>query len=521
MIVRERATFLRRVGVFFASLLAAGAFVTPASQEQLQEYVTVTAVEVPVRVFDKNGFISGLTKADFEIFENGVRQEITGFEFVSRALAPLPSVLPEALPRAPRRRNFVLIFNVFDYTEQVGEAIDYFFKNIFGPGDRLMIMIEDKFFEIQTGAGIEGNISRLKKTLIMYKKASRFEISKTFQNLDLRASRIAGTLSGEEYDRDYEQQILIFYDDYIRAWKDYRSRMLDVNLDLYRTVIRKLSRAEGEKWAICFQQRDLFPQIKSGGRLERLLDLFAGGGSVFGRLIQARQSEVRRLMDLMENFPAEAIRNLFAEGNITLHLLIMKSMAARARNESRDMDLRDVDMQYEDVLRRISRSTGGLTKFSNKVLDTLKEAAAKEDRYYLLVYQPKDQAGGKEREIEVRVRREGADVVALKKYSGRRASVISISGFEAAGGTVSFTVGNCARLDKMEASTGKVMIKVTVFNDKSEKVFSEAKTLDLIADSLHLSLNFKKLQPGDHYIIVEAVDLVSGEKDVLSRAINW
>jgi len=49
--------------------------------------VTVTAVEVPVRVLYKGQPVKDLTKEDFEIYENGIKQNITVFEAVSRKIA--------------------------------------------------------------------------------------------------------------------------------------------------------------------------------------------------------------------------------------------------------------------------------------------------------------------------------------------------------------------------------------------------------------------------------------------------
>ena len=54
-----------------------------AAQDKPGQAVTVTAVEIPVRVLHKGDPIKGLAKEDFEVYENGVRQDITGFEVVS------------------------------------------------------------------------------------------------------------------------------------------------------------------------------------------------------------------------------------------------------------------------------------------------------------------------------------------------------------------------------------------------------------------------------------------------------
>jgi len=56
-------------------------------QEKPREAVTVTAVEVPVRVLHKGQVVRNLKKEDFEVYENGVKQEITAFEVISRKIS--------------------------------------------------------------------------------------------------------------------------------------------------------------------------------------------------------------------------------------------------------------------------------------------------------------------------------------------------------------------------------------------------------------------------------------------------
>jgi VWFA-related protein len=523
--------------VLIVSGIVLCALSTLSFQDKPRESVTVTAVEVPVRVFDKNGFVSGLTKEDFEVFENGVKQEITGFEAVSRTISPIQNATPDAIPRPPRKRNFLLIFNVFDYTPQVGEAIDYLFQKILRPEDRLMILVEDKFFSLQTGHSLAEVAADLKKTLTRYKVISRREIGKAFADLD-RAAGVAvsgisedpgdsgdpgnsgefGDSGGSGESGNPVMDIARFYDLYMQVWLDYRKRLLDFDLDLYRGIAKRMQKLDGDKWAICFQQRDLFPQFKSQGRLERALDRLVESGGMMQQLVESKKSEIRRSQDLGKSHSAELIRSLFTEANITFHLLIMKSIGAAASNESRDLELRDVQPDYEDALRRISTATGGLTIFSNRAIDTLKAAAVKEDQYYLLVYQSNAASANKESAIDVRVRRTEAEVIALKKRVKPSSVPIAVSGFVVKGKRVEYDVIGGGRLELGGWNTGKIAIRVTAFNAKSIKVFDEAKRFDLMADSIHLSLDLRNLSAGDYFVIIEAVDLVTGDKDVFSRA---
>lgn len=118
------------------------------AQDKPGQAVTVTSVEVPVRVLHKGELVKGLTKEDFEVYENGVRQEITGFEVISRRKSPEAALSPGELNVPAKPRLFVLLFHIFDYGQNVEEGIDYFFRDIFRPGDRLIILSEDRVLNI-------------------------------------------------------------------------------------------------------------------------------------------------------------------------------------------------------------------------------------------------------------------------------------------------------------------------------------------------------------------------------------
>jgi VWFA-related protein len=94
----------------------------PAAHSQVagqafEETSQVVAVEVPVNVVDREGKpLRGLTAADFEVFDGGQRQKVTGFEVVD--LRTRESVDAKADPKEPvredvpsARRHFLLLFD--------------------------------------------------------------------------------------------------------------------------------------------------------------------------------------------------------------------------------------------------------------------------------------------------------------------------------------------------------------------------------------------------------------------------
>ena len=490
------------------------------SQKTLQEEVTVIAVEVPVRVIHKGQVVKNLTKEDFEIYENGVKQEITAFEIHSRKISIPKEISPEAMKIQPKKRLFILIFNIFDYNEAVEEGIDYFFENFFRQGDKLIILTEDRMLNIEIGKSLSGMILDLKETLKKYKLISTMNTFKSFRELRFEGDKLLAAFRGEFGDTD--KAILRFYENYQRIWLNYRKQFITPNTVLYQSIIKRAKQIEGEKWAICFQQREIFPKLKNASRLDNEISGWIGSQldpvkQVMARAVQVKQWELQRSFDISGNFPTELLKNLFMEANITFHLILMKSFRTLL---SRDFELREVAQDYEACFKEISFSTGGHTAFSNKVSEALKEATETEDYYYLLVYSPKENKSAKKKDIEVKVKKRGAKVIHLKHFFEKETPPVSITDFKSGKKTIKFSLINYKMTKIKEKLTGIADIKITLFDENSEKVFAEGKTLNLFKKETHISLNFNWLKSGSYFIIIQVIDKISNEIDVFSSAIE-
>ena len=103
-----KSIFNSRIRAIVCLLAVSGLFAqTPPPRTG--ETINVTVIEVPVNVYDRGGnAIRGLTAADFELTDDGVRREITHFEVVDLAKA---AVQPQAPPPSARR-NFMLLFDL-------------------------------------------------------------------------------------------------------------------------------------------------------------------------------------------------------------------------------------------------------------------------------------------------------------------------------------------------------------------------------------------------------------------------
>jgi VWFA-related protein len=140
------------------ALALAAVLLIGAQAQTPRESIDVTVVEVPVTVVDSNGKpIRGLTRENFELYDDGKRRELTHFDSVDvstrlRAAAALPATaaagaaaetdgpLPE---QRPYLRNFMLLFDVSDSSpatlKRAREAARDFVNNQVQPVDRVAV----------------------------------------------------------------------------------------------------------------------------------------------------------------------------------------------------------------------------------------------------------------------------------------------------------------------------------------------------------------------------------------------
>jgi len=522
----QRGSFTIVLALFTILTFSSGS--SPASiqaQERPQEEVTVTAVEVPVRVLLKGEAVKDLTKRDFEVFENGVKQEITHFEVISRKIAApaLPTPPVPGQKSKTQKRLFLLIFNIFDYDDSVGEAVDYFFRDIFQPGDQIVVLTEGRILDIQRGKGVEDLIARVKDSLRKFKAISTAAAIKNFRDISYEADRLLSQLRGLTGGLESLAPTMIrFFENYQRIWENYRRQFLELDVDFYQRLIKRLKTIEGDKWAISFQQREMFPKIKNASRLDNEIRGWVDSQldpqkQVEARMVQARQQELQRTFDFSGRINAAALSDLFLGADFTCHLILMKSSRTVF---SQDLELTEVGQDYEESLTRLSRSTGGYSTFSNQAAAALQKAAELEDFHYLLVYSPQETSSGKKRNIEVKVNRSGVDVVYLKTYLEAGPPQVAVADFEVKGKAISFSLRRYQMKQVNNQRRGVADVKITIFDDGSNKVFDEEKTLDLVKDETHISLNFGWLKPGTYFIVIQAVDRVANQSDVYSGLIK-
>ena len=121
--------------------------VAATAAAQVRENITVNLVEVPVTVVDGRGNpVRGLTKTNFEVFDQGKKQTITSFDVIDFRAAPGATAISPLNPYA--RRSFLLLFDLgFTSPNSVGraqEAARQFVKNSLQPRDLVAVAVIDQ-----------------------------------------------------------------------------------------------------------------------------------------------------------------------------------------------------------------------------------------------------------------------------------------------------------------------------------------------------------------------------------------
>ena len=141
----------RWIVVPIAVLTSATAWAQQSSQDSEKFRRDVEAVEIDVRITDKQGFpITDLTAADFEVFEDGVKQDIRVFIPVNVPFEPRPraalTIEPDVQTNRVPFNGRVYVFVLDDLhtqplrTQRVRAAMRQFLDRHFGANDRAAIV---------------------------------------------------------------------------------------------------------------------------------------------------------------------------------------------------------------------------------------------------------------------------------------------------------------------------------------------------------------------------------------------
>jgi len=394
--------------------------------------VEVRQVLVPVIVTDKEGHhMTGLTQADFRVFEDGVEQKISGFSVedvgASRpARVPANAAAPEAPQtrtapkRAPIRRTYLICIDSFHSAfanlVHVREALSKLFhEEQAGDSQYLVVALGTSTQMVQNSTTDPTDVLRgvESKDFQKYFLGSR-QGSTQAELLDFRRALDETRAACDSREPQCEPMKRSLPGQANRIASQDRIYTLGF-LRQFRALVQALARGTERRSIVLFS--DGFQLVPGKEAFELLAAYFPGIPFV-------SLSSVDRMQDL------EPILRLAANSNIPIYTIDSRGLYTSGLFEASDPGSVPAVMPAVlgvmnqnasgagDTLSEIAAATGG-TAFqnSNNILNGLERAFADGRQYYVLAYVPSSSSSdGKFHSISVRVRESEMLVSAKRGY---------------------------------------------------------------------------------------------------------
>lgn len=389
----------------------------PAAQQQPTFRVQVDLVTNDVIVRDERGnFVGDLKKDDFEIYEDGVKQDISSMTVVTggrvtNVLAPPPTPPPEGIILPPTRQvndvsGRIFVFFVddlhlqFDNTGRVRELFKKISKTLLHDGDMFGI--------VSTGP------SSLSIDMT-YDRTRLDEAIKKITGSELKPSDIIQTSSGAQGPTEVR----------------YRAHVAFSTLN---ELLKNLEKVQNRRKAVVFvsdgydfnpYQASRLGLLDANSPFQQNQSMRTINEDSEGRVdpnnpmaMQQKQNEQFADADLARDL-GEATRQA-NRANATIYTIDPRGLVAMGDiGENVDpIQWNEYIRKSQDSLRVLADETGGMAVVNQNNFDNaLKRIDAETSDYYVLGYYSKNPDPTKRRrQIEIKVARSGMNVWSRKEY---------------------------------------------------------------------------------------------------------
>ncbi|MCP4147372.1 MAG: hypothetical protein GY757_06440 [bacterium] len=499
-------------------------------EERIVEKVTVTNVEVPVRVLHRGKPVDNLTAEDFEIFEGRKKMKIHGF-FVKRKKIKLygtdsPQQVAEGEKAPPR--SFVLVFSITEYNVHFKNVVDYLFDKVLKENDRLLIFANNKTFNFPNIMDKENIKKGLIAGLKSESRAARVILLNYIQRIEtyLKVHDFRVQIGKFDMPSDKLQK---FLQKYLLTWNEYKKAYLTPKQDRFYFFSKFLENLKGEKWVLNFYQFDLFPRIRLDSETmnkvrdisTRLIQSSRPAEVARGRMISTLLNQVTVDLNLSKGFPVKAISKLFYKVNATFH-----SFFVRSTNKAYvdDLEYQEISSDLERTLKGITQVTGGKSITSNDMVQSLETVREMEDVYYLITYAP-DMPRKTPGKLKVKVKKKKYKVYYddnfranyierfMKKMEKRmKTPDVAIKSFSFKRKTLSFTIKEFLMKAADTGKMGMLNVRIRVLDEKSNPLFDQSKQLKAHKNEMKITLDtFKAFKKGEYNFLIDVRDLFTGK----------
>ena len=194
-----------------------------------------------------------------------------------------------------------------------------------------------------------------------------------------------------------------------------------------------------------------------------------------------------------------------------------------------DFEYGIVGTNTENVLREMSKMSGGTVEVTTDSKQFLDQVSESEDVYIILTYIPEANDGN---QPKLFIRVEDPKIKVLYDNQKRpkyfremveeqgQSPQIAIQSLLFERRTLSFDIASFRRVKRDGKLMGRFDLRIRVYGRKSKLMFDRQKKLVCPADLLPMKIRFDELKTGKYDLVVEVKDLLTGKNDIHFRAIH-
>ncbi len=368
--------------------------------QDIQHETIAINIEVPIRVYRGDNFVDDLTIDDFQVYEDGVLQEVLAVYLIKKTdiqrkeEMPTPKEEEKQTFKPDTSRSFYLIFEVVEYSPKLNKAIEYFFQNVLLPSDNLTIVTQMNTYrfksEFFSKASIEESIHQIRAIL----RKDAWSGNSEYKSLHNYLIRLVRSMTSPRGPRD--EWAFEFEDDPLGRYEEILNQLESIrNVDQKRLLdfAQYLKDQPGQKYVFLFYQREFIPQLPSKGYFELLeksdepikMKLIALMGYYF------RDIEV----------DIDRIKQAYADSSMSINFLFFTKPAKYIYGVKMAEHSEDIFSVFGEM----AQATGGITTSSANPNYLFQRASDAVESYYLLYYRPKNyMTDGKFKNIKVKVK---------------------------------------------------------------------------------------------------------------------
>ncbi len=253
-------------------------------------------------------------------------------------------------PCAPQEggtpRNFVLLFDILNYTRDVGDAVTFFYTQVLAPGDQLVIYTPARVygFSKDTLAKPKRELSEAMKEKLRGDTAACSSNYKTiFNEMKNQAGAIEG---GQATSADGLSGIKNSLTMYRQDMENLRT-LRQVNEPLLMKIVDMFKTQSGKNHLVMIYEAEFrpIPNKDTLSRLRAIPEIAFIVAELFASDDQKSPLDARKFNDLLR------------EAKISLHFLYIKP-----KDKSSVQDFKEHSADMYDVFSQIAKATGGIVE---------------------------------------------------------------------------------------------------------------------------------------------------------------